>query len=220
MLAARLLASLALVIFLERAAEGWVAPARLVGRARVARRPPSRVARAASNTKRRKAKDAAPPKDAPAAEKYSEPCNVVLTHTNADFDSLAAAVALVPCARPRARRSARALMMSNREAFFGGQPEPDTPGARQPIFGDQSRTKLVDGINAVADAVKVTLGPKGRNVVIEQSFGAPKITKDGVTVAKAIEFADKQQNIGAQLVRQVVNMIGLGLGVGVGVGFG
>ena len=49
----------------------------------------------------------------------------------------------------------------------------------------------------------MTLGPKGRNVVIEQSFGAPKITKDGVTVAKAIEFADKQQNIGAQLVRQV-----------------
>ena len=94
MRAARLLASLALVIFLERAAEGWVAPARLVGRARAARRPPSRVARAASNTKRRKAKDAAPPKDAPAAEKYSEPCNVVLTHTNADFDSLAAAVAL------------------------------------------------------------------------------------------------------------------------------
>jgi len=51
--------------------------------------------------------------------------------------------------------------------------------------------------------VQVTLGPKGRNVVIEQSFGAPKITKDGVTVAKAIEFADKHQNIGAQLVRQV-----------------
>ena len=50
---------------------------------------------------------------------------------------------------------------------------------------------------------QVTLGPKGRNVVIEQSFGAPKITKDGVTVAKAIEFADKHQNIGAQLVRQV-----------------
>ena len=52
--------------------------------------------------------------------------------------------------------------------------------------------------------MQVTLGPKGRNVVIEQSFGAPKITKDGVTVAKAIEFADKQQNIGAQLVRQVL----------------
>jgi len=66
--------------------------------------------------------------------------------------------------------------------------------------------------------VQVTLGPKGRNVVIEQSFGAPKITKDGVTVAKAIEFADKQQNIGAQLVRQVVNVIGLGLRLGLGLG--
>ena len=66
----------------------------------------------------------------------------------------------------------------------------------------------------------MTLGPKGRNVVIEQSFGAPKITKDGVTVAKAIEFADKQQNIGAQLVRQVVNMIGLGLVLRLGSGFG
>ena len=64
----------------------------------------------------------------------------------------------------------------------------------------------------------MTLGPKGRNVVIEQSFGAPKITKDGVTVAKAIEFADKQQNIGAQLVRQVVNVIGLGLRLGLGLG--
>ena len=63
--------------------------------------------------------------------------------------------------------------------------------------------QLGSAVTARGRAVQVTLGPKGRNVVIEQSFGAPKITKDGVTVAKAIEFADKQQNIGAQLVRQV-----------------
>ena len=82
----------------------------------------------------------------------------------------------------------------------------------------QLAPQLASAVTARGRAVQVTLGPKGRNVVIEQSFGAPKITKDGVTVAKAIEFADKQQNIGAQLVRQVVNMIGLGLGLGVGLG--
>jgi chaperonin GroEL len=64
---------------------------------------------------------------------------------------------------------------------------------------------MLAGVNKLADAVEVTLGPKGRNVVIEQSFGAPKITKDGVTVARAIEFEDKFENIGAQLVRQVAS---------------
>merc|ERR1719310_1683405 len=72
-------------------------------------------------------------------------------------------------------------------------------------FGNEARTMMLAGVDKLADAVQVTLGPKGRNVVIEQSFGAPKITKDGVTVAKAIEFADKHQNIGAQLVRQVAS---------------
>jgi len=72
-------------------------------------------------------------------------------------------------------------------------------------FGVEARALMLQGVDKLADAVQVTLGPKGRNVVIEQSFGAPKITKDGVTVAKAIEFADKHQNIGAQLVRQVAN---------------
>merc|ERR1719253_1223777 len=72
-------------------------------------------------------------------------------------------------------------------------------------FGNDARAAMLMGVDKLADAVQVTLGPKGRNVVIEQSFGAPKITKDGVTVAKAIEFADKQQNIGAQLVRQVAS---------------
>ena len=71
------------------------------------------------------------------------------------------------------------------------------------LAGRPLAPQLGSAVTARGRAVQVTLGPKGRNVVIEQSFGAPKITKDGVTVAKAIEFADKQQNIGAQLVRQV-----------------
>ena len=64
---------------------------------------------------------------------------------------------------------------------------------------------MLAGCEKLADAVQVTLGPKGRNVVIEQTFGSPKITKDGVTVAKAIEFADKNQNVGANLIKQVAN---------------
>lgn len=63
---------------------------------------------------------------------------------------------------------------------------------------------MLDGCNQLADAVQVTLGPKGRNVVIDQSFGAPKITKDGVTVAKSIEFSDRFMNIGASLIKQVI----------------
>ena len=70
-------------------------------------------------------------------------------------------------------------------------------------FGDEARQSMLNGVNKMADAVQVTLGPKGRNVAIEQSWGAPKITKDGVTVAKAIEFSDKYENMGAQLVKSV-----------------
>jgi chaperonin GroEL len=72
-------------------------------------------------------------------------------------------------------------------------------------FGDASRTKLVEGVNILANAVKVTLGPKGRNVVIEKSFGNPIITKDGVTVAKEVELQDKLQNMGAQMVKEVAS---------------
>merc|ERR1719235_1743189 len=72
-------------------------------------------------------------------------------------------------------------------------------------FGTEARALMLAGVDKLADAVQVTLGPKGRNVVLEQSFGAPKITKDGVTVAKGIEFKDKYHNLGAQLVRQVAN---------------
>ncbi|ALH94073.1 chaperonin GroEL [Acinetobacter equi] len=75
--------------------------------------------------------------------------------------------------------------------------------AKDVKFGDSARSKMIAGVNILADAVKVTLGPKGRNVVIDRSFGAPHITKDGVTVAKEITLKDKFENMGAQLVREV-----------------
>ena len=77
--------------------------------------------------------------------------------------------------------------------------------AKQIVFGDNGRNKLVEGVNILADAVKVTLGPKGRNVVIERSFGGPHVTKDGVTVAKEIELEDKLANMGAQMVKEVAS---------------
>ncbi|WP_075167180.1 chaperonin GroEL [Acinetobacter indicus] len=75
--------------------------------------------------------------------------------------------------------------------------------AKDVKFGDSARSKMIAGVNILADAVKVTLGPKGRNVVIDRSFGAPHITKDGVSVAKEITLKDKFENMGAQLVREV-----------------
>lgn len=78
-------------------------------------------------------------------------------------------------------------------------------GAKNIKFGRDARALMLEGCNKLADAVQVTLGPRGRNVVIDRPYGAPKITKDGVTVAKEIELADKYQNIGAQLVKQVAN---------------
>ena len=75
--------------------------------------------------------------------------------------------------------------------------------AKDVKFGDSARTKMIAGVNVLADAVKVTLGPKGRNVVIDRSFGAPHITKDGESVAKEITLKDKFENMGAQLVREV-----------------
>ena len=77
--------------------------------------------------------------------------------------------------------------------------------AKEVKFGDSARAKLVNGVNILADAVKVTLGPKGRNVVLERSFGAPTITKDGVSVAKEIELKDKFENIGAQILKEVAS---------------
>ncbi|MFW2365010.1 MAG: chaperonin GroEL, partial [Desulforhopalus sp.] len=72
-------------------------------------------------------------------------------------------------------------------------------------YGVKARESILSGINTLADAVKVTLGPKGRNVLIEKSFGAPTITKDGVTVAKEIEITDKFENMGAQMVKEVAS---------------
>lgn len=77
--------------------------------------------------------------------------------------------------------------------------------AKQVLFGDDARTKMVRGINILANAVKVTLGPKGRNVVLERSFGGPTVTKDGVSVAKEIELKDKFENMGAAMVREVAS---------------
>uniref|UniRef100_A0A0C9RLB0 TSA: Wollemia nobilis Ref_Wollemi_Transcript_12559_2249 transcribed RNA sequence n=1 Tax=Wollemia nobilis TaxID=56998 RepID=A0A0C9RLB0_9CONI len=77
--------------------------------------------------------------------------------------------------------------------------------AKEIKFGVEARVGMLQGVELLADAVKVTMGPKGRTVAIEQSYGAPKVTKDGVTVAKSIEFSDKLKNIGASLVKQVAN---------------
>jgi len=77
--------------------------------------------------------------------------------------------------------------------------------AKDVVFGDPARTRMLRGVNVLADAVKVTLGPKGRNVVLEKSFGAPTVTKDGVSVAKEIELKDKYENMGAQMVKEVAS---------------
>ena len=77
--------------------------------------------------------------------------------------------------------------------------------AKEVKFGDSARSKMVAGVNILADAVKVTLGPKGRNVVLDKSFGAPTVTKDGVSVAKEIELKDKFENMGAQMVKEVAS---------------
>src|ERR1035441_4925425 len=77
--------------------------------------------------------------------------------------------------------------------------------AKQILHGEDSRQAILRGVNILADAVKATLGPKGRNVVIEKKFGSPTITKDGVTVAKEIELRDPMENVGAQLVKEVAS---------------
>src|SRR5215471_18362082 len=78
-------------------------------------------------------------------------------------------------------------------------------GAKEILFDEKGRDKILAGVNMLADAVKATLGPRGRNVVIEKSWGSPTVTKDGVTVAKEIELEDKFQNLGAQMVKEVAS---------------
>ncbi|HDY82388.1 MAG TPA: chaperonin GroEL, partial [Halieaceae bacterium] len=77
--------------------------------------------------------------------------------------------------------------------------------AKDVIFGDSARQRMLNGVNVLADAVKTTLGPKGRNVILDKSFGAPTVTKDGVSVAKEIELADKIENMGAQMIKEVAS---------------
>src|SRR6201985_615144 len=77
--------------------------------------------------------------------------------------------------------------------------------AKQIVYGEESRQAILRGVNSLANAVKVTLGPKGRNVVLDKKVGSPTITKDGVTVAKEIELKDSLENMGAQMVREVAS---------------
>ena len=77
--------------------------------------------------------------------------------------------------------------------------------AKEIRYDQDARAKILAGVNQLANAVKVTLGPKGRNVILEKSFGSPTVTKDGVTVAKEIELEDKFENMGAQMVREVAS---------------
>lgn len=77
--------------------------------------------------------------------------------------------------------------------------------AKQILFNEEARTSLNEGVNKLADAVRVTLGPKGRNVVLDKGFGAPTITNDGVTIAKEIELEDKFENMGAELIKEVAS---------------
>ncbi len=77
--------------------------------------------------------------------------------------------------------------------------------AKEVIYDQDARAKILEGVDGLANAVRVTLGPKGRNVIIDKSFGSPTITKDGVTVAKEIEFEDKFENMGAQMVKEVAS---------------
>src|SRR5512138_2042713 len=78
-------------------------------------------------------------------------------------------------------------------------------GAKILQYDEEAREALLNGVNTLANAVKVTLGPKGRNVILDKSFGSPLVTKDGVTVAKEIELEDKFENMGAQMVREVAS---------------
>src|ERR1700677_1985657 len=77
--------------------------------------------------------------------------------------------------------------------------------AKDVRFGGDARQRMLRGVDVLAEAVRITLGPKGRNVILDKSYGAPRITKDGVTVAKEVELSDKFENMGAQMVREVAS---------------
>lgn len=103
---------------------------------------------------------------------------------------------------------AAALLASSATAFTPIRPVERSSvalNAKKVSFGENSRRSLVEGINQVANAVKVTLGPKGRNVVLERNYGAPEIVNDGVTIAREISLKDPQQNVGARLIQEVAS---------------
>ena len=95
---------------------------------------------------------------------------------------------------PRFMQATKPLVAAQKASF-----------AKEIKFGTEARALMLEGCDMLADAVQTTLGPRGRNVVLDRSFGTPKITKDGVTVAKAIDLKDKWQNVGAKLVQDVAN---------------
>ncbi len=86
--------------------------------------------------------------------------------------------------------------------------------AKQILFGEEARRKLHEGVEKAAKAVKVTLGPRGRNVVLDRSYGGPRITNDGVSIAKEISFKDKFENMGAEIVKEVASKTNDGVGDG------
>src|ERR1700722_6011130 len=109
------------------------------------------------------------------------------------------------CARTRSWPSSRTRKRSRVGAPCKRAPQENRAMAKQIVYGEQSRQAVLRGVNQLADAVKVTLGPKGRNVVLDKKFGSPTITKDGVTVAKEIDLKDPLENMGAQMVREVAS---------------
>lgn len=114
----------------------------------------------------------------------------------------------------RAASSVAAYVISKRQAWSKTALISRNYAAKSIKFGIEARAAMLQGVQELADAVKVTMGPKGRNVIIEQSHGDPKVTKDGVTVAKSIEFKDRAKNIGANLVKQVADATNTAAGDG------
>src|SRR6266849_4377402 len=108
-------------------------------------------------------------------------------------------------ARPKRRRRRRRRRSRRSNGVGRWAVQETNVMAKQIVYGDQARQAVLRGINQLADAVKVTLGPKGRNVILDKKFGSPTITKDGVTVAKEIDLKDPLENMGAQMVREVAS---------------
>src|SRR6266849_101865 len=102
-------------------------------------------------------------------------------------------------------RAPRSWRKRPKKIFIKTKTQENTMAAKQIVYSENSRQAILRGVNQLADAVKVTLGPKGRNVVLEKKFGGPTITKDGVTVAKEVELKDPLENMGAQMVREVAS---------------